>query len=73
MLEDRTLLSTYVVSNTGDSGAGSLRQAILNANADTAADNIVFDIPASSAPLLNVPVSGFNPVTPYAESKGTAP
>src|SRR5262245_28958029 len=26
-LEDRTLLSTYLVTNLGDSGAGSLRQA----------------------------------------------
>ena len=30
-LEGRTLLSNVVVSNTNDSGAGSLRQAILNA------------------------------------------
>lgn len=31
-LEDRTTPSTYSVTNTLDSGAGSLRQAILNAN-----------------------------------------
>jgi hypothetical protein len=30
-LEDRALLSTIVVTNTNDSGSGSLRQAILNA------------------------------------------
>jgi len=29
-LETRQLLSTYVVINTNDSGAGSLRQAIIN-------------------------------------------
>ena len=32
VMEDRTLLSTFVVSNTGDSGPGSLRQAILDSN-----------------------------------------
>jgi parallel beta-helix repeat protein len=31
-LEERALLSTYSVSTTADSGAGSLRQAILDAN-----------------------------------------
>ncbi len=58
-------ISTFVVSNTGDSGPGTLRQAILNANADAnrGVDNIVFEIPASTAPDLNVPVSGFDPGT----------
>jgi hypothetical protein len=32
-LEDRTLLSTLLVTNSGDSGPGSLRQAILDSNA----------------------------------------
>ncbi len=32
ILEDRTLLSTFVVENTNDSGVGSLRQAMLDAN-----------------------------------------
>ena len=31
-LEDRTLLSTFSVSNTDDHGPGSLRQAIVDAN-----------------------------------------
>lgn len=31
-LEERALLSTYMVNNTADNGAGSLRQAIIDAN-----------------------------------------
>ena len=62
-LETRQLLSTYVVINTNDSGVGSLRQAIINANKDTSPDDIVFNIPASTAPLLDVPVPGFDPGT----------
>lgn len=36
---------TFIVTNTNDSGPGSLRQAILNANANPAADTITFNIP----------------------------
>ena len=44
-MEDRTLLSTFLVNNTGDSGPGSLRQAILDSNAATGATNTIdFDI-----------------------------
>ncbi len=43
-LENRVLLSTFTVVNTADSGAGSLRQAILDANANTGADRINFAI-----------------------------
>ncbi|HBU01114.1 MAG TPA: hypothetical protein DEB20_00850 [Acidimicrobiaceae bacterium] len=35
--------STFSVSNTNDSGAGSLRQAVLDANANAGADTITFD------------------------------
>ena len=41
-LEDRTLFSTYIVANLADHGAGSLRQAVLNANAHAGADTITF-------------------------------
>jgi hypothetical protein len=44
VLEDRTVPSTFLVNNVGDSGAGSLRQAILDANAHSGADVIAFDI-----------------------------
>ena len=42
-LEQRTLLSaSHVVTNTSDSGAGSLRQAVLDANGTAGADTITF-------------------------------
>lgn len=37
--------ATFTVINTNDSGTGSLRQAILDANANAGADDIVFNIP----------------------------
>ena len=77
LLESRQLLSTYVVTNTGDNGGvnplphagtGTLRQAIVDANSDVvngvmSPDNIDFNIPASTAPNLDVPVPGFDPST----------
>ena len=45
-LEDRTLLSTFLVTQLGDSGPGSLRQAVLDANnavTHPGADIIRFD------------------------------
>ncbi len=39
--------ATFVVSNTNNDGPGSLRQAILDANANPGADTIVFNIPSS--------------------------
>lgn len=35
--------NTFIVTNTNDSGAGSLREAVNNANSTTQADSIVFD------------------------------
>jgi hypothetical protein len=39
--------STFTVTNTNDSGAGSLRQAILDANGNAGVDTIEFNIPGS--------------------------
>src|SRR6266478_509557 len=39
--------ATFTVTNTLDSGAGSLRQAILNSNAGAGTNTIAFNIPAS--------------------------
>ena len=41
-LEDRTVPSTFTVRNLADSGLGSLRQAVLDANANPGADLIRF-------------------------------
>jgi hypothetical protein len=43
--EDRLLLSTYLVTNTDDAGAGSLRQAILDTNSHGGQNTIAFNIP----------------------------
>jgi ABC-type transport system substrate-binding protein/DNA-binding beta-propeller fold protein YncE len=57
---------SFVVTNTNSSGAGSLRQAILNANASLGSDTITFAIPGegirvinttSSLPLITDPVT----------------
>src|SRR5262249_50109901 len=44
LLEDRTLPSTFPVTNLLDSGTGSLRQAILDANAQPGDDLITFAV-----------------------------
>jgi len=42
--------ATFTVTNTNDSGAGSLRQAVLDANAAATADTIVFDSAVFNSP-----------------------
>ena len=58
--------NTYTVTTTADSGAGSLRQAILDANANVGADTISFNIagsgvqtitPGSALPAVTSPVT----------------
>lgn len=44
--------ANFLVTNTADSGAGSLRQAILDANAAVGQANIVFNIPTSDPGYL---------------------
>src|SRR5689334_4137879 len=62
LLEDRCLLATFNVTNTNDSGPLSLRQAILDSNANPAAQGanlIAFNIPGSGVqsilPLSQLP------------------
>jgi uncharacterized repeat protein (TIGR01451 family) len=47
-------LATFTVINTNDSGAGSLRQAILDANQNSGADAINFTIPGSGTHTINL-------------------
>ena len=63
--------AVFTVTTTADSGAGSLRQAILDANANPGADTIAFDVsgagcdpfgpctiaPASALPFVTSPVT----------------
>lgn len=60
---------TFVVTNTNDSGAGSLRQAIADANANTEDDTIIFNIPTSDK---NFDGSTFNirPLTEFTITDG---
>ncbi len=45
-MEERRLLAIFTVTNTGDTGSGSLRQAILDANSLAGPDTIAFNIGA---------------------------
>ena len=69
-LEQRVALALLTVANTNDSGPGSLRQAILNANTTPlAADTIVFDAAVFSAPrVIDVinPLPQFSSAAPLA-------
>jgi PKD domain-containing protein/hemolysin type calcium-binding protein len=65
-LEHRLALSTFLVTTAADSGAGSLRQAILDANSAAGADTINFNIggggvqtiaPLSPLPTITDPVT----------------
>ena len=44
-LEDRLTPATFLVTNTGSSGLGTLDQAVQDANANPGLDSIVFNIP----------------------------
>lgn len=49
-ISGNALANTYTVTNTGDSGAGSLRQAVLDANSNMMGPNtITFNIPTTDA------------------------
>jgi hypothetical protein len=54
--------ATFTVVNTNDSGAGSLRQAILDANANPGLDTIAFDIPNPGVHTIT-PLSNLDAIT----------
>jgi len=49
-----SLAADFPVTTTGDAGAGSLRQAIVDANAAAGADDIKFAIPGTGVKTINV-------------------
>jgi uncharacterized repeat protein (TIGR01451 family) len=57
-LESRRLMATFTVMNTNDNGSGSLRQAIVDANAAANPvgdiDRIAFDIPGEGVHTISV-------------------
>jgi len=60
--------ATFTVTTTADSGPGSLRQAILDANANAGADTIVFAIPSNQCSSFDgtcaiVPISSLPGIT----------
>ena len=74
--------ATYTVTNTADTGAGSLRQAILDANGNAGADTIAFNIvgsgvqtitPVTTLPTITdaVTINGYS--QPGAAPNGNAP
>ena len=59
-ITDNDVANNVTVTNTNDSGAGSLRQAILDANAAPGVDTITFNIAGTGVrtiqPLTELPV-----------------
>jgi len=62
---------TYLVTNTNDMGGGSLRQAILDANANAGADTINFNI-AGPAPHTIIPLSPLPAITETVTINGAS-
>ncbi len=62
--DEKTTPATFLVTNASDSGPGSLRQAILSANAHLGADTIDFDIAGGTIILPESPLPSItDPVT----------
>lgn len=61
-VERRLLLSTFVVTTTNDSGAGSLRDAITSANSNTGQDIIEFNIGGAGVHTIK-PTTQFPDIT----------
>lgn len=63
-------LATFTVTNTNDSGAGSLRQAILDANATVADDTITFNIADCPSGVCTITLSSGELVINAASTAG---
>ncbi|MDB6108790.1 MAG: repeat-containing protein [Pedosphaera sp.] len=66
----RLSAGTFTVFNTADTGGGSLRQAILDANANSGLDTIAFQIPGIG-PFTISPLSTLPPITDPVIIDGT--
>src|SRR3954452_8977851 len=70
-LEARTMLAVFLVTTVADSGAGSLRQAILDANAAAGPDELRFDL-AGDGVKTTRPTRALPPVVGAAVIDGTS-
>ncbi len=62
LLPSVSAANTFTVTNTNDSGPGSLRQAILDANATAGKDSIAFNIPGTGVRTIK-PASALPQIT----------
>ena len=60
----------FVVTNTNDSGTGSLRQALLNANGSPTLPTVTFGIPGAGTHTI-VPLTALPPITRPMQIDGT--
>ena len=63
-LEGRQLLSTFLVTNTSDSGTGSLRQAIKSSNATTGAAVNTIDFQIGTGGIQTINLQSALPASP---------
>lgn len=68
-LASPAIVAAIAVTNTNDSGAGSLRQAITDANANAGFDQITFLIPGPGAHTI-VPITPLPKITDSVEILG---
>jgi hypothetical protein len=69
-LEDRRVLATFTVTNVLDSGAGSFRDAITQANSTVGVDTIAFNIAGPGVKTIS-PASAFPNITEGVVIDGT--
>ncbi len=70
-LEKRMMPSTFTVTDTSDSDANSLRQAILNSNATPGSNTIDFNIPSTGVQTISL-LSGLPAITVPVDIDGTS-
>ena len=71
-VEPRVLFASFVVTTVADDGAGSLRQAIRDANAAPGVDDISFNIPGATPAVKTINLaSPLEPITDVVTIDGT--